>query len=29
MLNEKYAADEILEFLVNRLKPKASDVCDF
>ena len=29
MLNEKYDADEILEFLVNRLKPKASDVCDF
>ena len=29
MLNEKYDADEILEFLVNRLKPKASDLCDF
>ena len=29
MLNEKYDADEILEFLVSRLKPKASDVCDF
>ena len=29
MLNEKYDADEILEFLVNRLKPKASEVCDF
>ncbi len=29
MLNEKYDADEILEFLVNRLKPKTSDVCDF
>ena len=29
MLNEKYDADEILEFLVNRLKPKPSEVCDF
>ena len=29
MLNEKYDADEILEFLMNRLKPKVSEVCDF